>query len=168
MRYAIINNGVVENVAVAESPIDENWIECDGLVQAGWLYSAESSFTAPPEPEKPNRVRITGLTKGGVDQIAVARRIIITEGTALGVTARFETAAGDLIQLTDSFAVPIYQVGGIVDQSVGANFIDGIAQLMVTFSKSGEYVVNEQGLNMHLPEGSKLSFDDLFISVIKS
>lgn len=85
----------------------------------------------------------------------------------LGVTARFETESGELIQLNDVFAVPIYQVGGVVDQSVGANFIDGIAQLMVTFSKSGEYVVNEHGLNMHLPEGSKLSFDDLYISVIR-
>ena len=45
MKYAIIENGVVVNVAVADEPLDENWVE---TVTAGpqWTYS-NGVFSAP-------------------------------------------------------------------------------------------------------------------------
>jgi hypothetical protein len=112
-----------------------------------------------------NRVKITGLMQGGVTPVPVARRVSVPQNGSLGVTARLETADGQLIPLTDSFNVPIFQVGGIVEKTVRANFVDGITQLLVNFPKSGEYVVTQEGLNLHLPEESKLDFENLFISV---
>lgn len=149
-----------------------NWVQCEFEdIAEGQFYRKEyngrSVETYKPRLQvAPNRVRITGLTKNGVEQLNLSQRVVISKGTSLGVTARFETAEGVLIPLTDFFGVPIYQLGGTVDQTVGANFVDGTAQLMVEFPHSGEYVVNEQGLNLHLPEDQKLSFDTLYISVL--
>jgi hypothetical protein len=49
-RYAIIADGKVANVAVAESPLAENWIEAPAQVAPGWFYDG-ASFTPPPPPE---------------------------------------------------------------------------------------------------------------------
>ncbi len=38
MRYAIIENGRVANVANAEYPLADNWIEDDGTAQIGGIY----------------------------------------------------------------------------------------------------------------------------------
>jgi hypothetical protein len=50
MRYAIIENGAVANVAVAESPLAQNWVEAPAQVGPGWLYDW-SEFSPPPPPE---------------------------------------------------------------------------------------------------------------------
>ncbi|WRH62028.1 MAG: hypothetical protein RSE12_16900 [Fuscovulum sp.] len=51
MRYAIIENGIVANIALADAPLAENWIELpeDSEAQIGWTY-ARKKFTAPPPP----------------------------------------------------------------------------------------------------------------------
>ena len=54
MKYAIIENGVVANVVVAEADYaaEQGWIECDAI-GPGWKYDG-STFTAPdpiPEPQ---------------------------------------------------------------------------------------------------------------------
>jgi len=46
-NYAIVENGVVVNVAVSESALFPNWIQSD-VAQIGWTYDG-SSFT-PPTP----------------------------------------------------------------------------------------------------------------------
>lgn len=50
-RYAIIEAGVVANVARAAEPLGENWIELDpgSAVGPGWLYDGEA-FAAPEAP----------------------------------------------------------------------------------------------------------------------
>lgn len=53
MRYAIIENGVVVNVVVAdvEFASQQGWIECPEA-GPGWLYDGQT-FTAPPPPPAP-------------------------------------------------------------------------------------------------------------------
>lgn len=46
-KYAIIENGVVTNVALAEAPIADNWIETD-RAGPGWLYQDGEFLPAPP------------------------------------------------------------------------------------------------------------------------
>jgi hypothetical protein len=48
MRYAIIDNGVVTNVVVADSAFGDNWVAIEGG-GVGWLYDG-STFTPPPTP----------------------------------------------------------------------------------------------------------------------
>jgi hypothetical protein len=51
MRYAIIENGVVVNVAIAEADYaaEQGWIECPDA-GPGWTY-ANGVFAAPTEQE---------------------------------------------------------------------------------------------------------------------
>jgi hypothetical protein len=51
MKYAIIENGVVVNLAIADQPLAENWIEFDGAVNIGDLYDGEA-FNPPPPVQK--------------------------------------------------------------------------------------------------------------------
>jgi len=48
MKYAIIELGRVVNVAIADSPMGDNWIE-DEAAGIGWTYS-NGVFTAPVAP----------------------------------------------------------------------------------------------------------------------
>lgn len=50
MNYAIIENGTVANIAVANEPLAENWVEA-GSAQIGWAYDGEAFTPPPPEPE---------------------------------------------------------------------------------------------------------------------
>lgn len=62
MRYAIIENGVVINVAYVEDAqfaADQGWLACEATVQPGDLYDG-TAFTrpepvAPVEPPKPTK-----------------------------------------------------------------------------------------------------------------
>jgi hypothetical protein len=49
MRVAVVENGVVTNVIVANEPTEPNWVECGDEVGIGWLYDG-TEFTAPPPP----------------------------------------------------------------------------------------------------------------------
>jgi hypothetical protein len=47
--YAIIVGGKVSNTAIADAPVDENWILLDGMIPfpgVGWSYDG-STFTSP-------------------------------------------------------------------------------------------------------------------------
>ena len=50
MRYAIIENNIVTNIAVADEPLADNWFEARGC-EIGDIWDGES-FTAPPISEK--------------------------------------------------------------------------------------------------------------------
>lgn len=163
-KYAIIENGVVVNIAVSESAQDENWIESENA-GIGWLYDGEV-FSAPPDNRR-HQVKITGLMKNGITPMPLSSRAIINQRESLGVTARFQTANGELLLINDTFGMPIYQLGGVVDQTVAVQFYDGTAQILVDFEKSGEYVVTADGLNLHLPDSQKLDFETFYISVLK-
>jgi hypothetical protein len=166
MNYAIIENGKVENVAESESALYPNWIYIgDQPVGIGWLYDG-SSFSAPPDSRR-HQVKITGIMKNGITPIPLSNRAVINKSESLGVTARFQTADGELLLINDTFGMPIYQLGGIVEQTIGVQFIDGTAQMLVDFEKSGEYVVTSEGLNLHLPNDQKLDFETFYISVLK-
>ncbi|WP_295038249.1 hypothetical protein [Sulfitobacter sp.] len=50
MNFAIIESGKVANLAVADEPLAENWIEA-GAAQIGWHYDGENFTPPPPEPD---------------------------------------------------------------------------------------------------------------------
>lgn len=160
-RYAIVEDGKVGNVTIAESPLFENWIQSD-TAQIGWLYDGQN-FTAPP-PEQPKpKVVIVGLSVGG-NAVALSSRIIISAGQSLSVTAR-SMAGNTVLPVTDTFAMPISRVRGDVDQTVRVDFVNGEANFAVSFPRSGEYAVLPEWLNMHLPVDQQLEFEPFYISV---
>jgi hypothetical protein len=56
MRFAIVENGVVTNVVVAEEALGDNWVQTN---QAGpnWLYDGLSFSPPPPIPPTADEVR---------------------------------------------------------------------------------------------------------------
>jgi len=49
MRYAIIENGIVVNIAEAEAPLGADWIADDGNARIGGSWDG-SAFHPPPPP----------------------------------------------------------------------------------------------------------------------
>lgn len=160
-RYAIIQNGIVINTVTADEPQDIDWIE-SGSAMIGDLYDGEQ-FTAP-EPQQVVEVVITGLAINGTQQISLRNRVVLSAGQSLGVTAQIRLG-GQVLQITDSFAVPISRVRGDVDQTVDVQFVNGAAAFAVQFPRSGEYAVLPEWLNMHLPADQQMAFEPFYISV---
>lgn len=160
-RYAVIKDGAVVNMVVADDPQSHDWVPA-GSAAIGWLYDGEQ-FTAPPTHEQPEVV-ITGLAINGTQQINLARRVVISAGQSLGVTAQIRRG-GQVLQITDSFAVPVSRVRGDVDQTIDVQFINGAAAFIVQFPRSGEYAVLPEWLNMHLPADQQMAFEPFYISV---
>jgi hypothetical protein len=52
MKFAIIENGVVSNVVVADAPLESNWVETE-QAGPGWLY--DGSTFSPPPPVVPTK-----------------------------------------------------------------------------------------------------------------
>jgi hypothetical protein len=52
MKFAIIENGVVSNVVVADAPLESDWVETD-QAGPGWLY--DGSTFLPPPPVVPTK-----------------------------------------------------------------------------------------------------------------
>lgn len=50
MNYAIIENGIVVNMAVADAPLEVNWVLAPEGVAIGWTYDS-MAFTPPAQPE---------------------------------------------------------------------------------------------------------------------
>ncbi len=49
MRFAVIKNGVVSNVVLANAATTSNWVQTD-VAGIGWTY-VNGQFIAPQEPE---------------------------------------------------------------------------------------------------------------------
>lgn len=52
MKFAIIENGVVSNVVIADAPLESNWIETE-QAGPGWLY--QNGEFLPPPPVVPTK-----------------------------------------------------------------------------------------------------------------
>lgn len=57
MRYAIIDGGVVRNIAIADNPQSTNWIESD-VASVGWGY-VDGAFVEATPPTAPVNKRMT-------------------------------------------------------------------------------------------------------------
>lgn len=55
MKYAIIENGKVINIAIADAPMGPNWVQND-TAGIGWSYNG-TVFTAPVQPPAPVQPR---------------------------------------------------------------------------------------------------------------
>jgi hypothetical protein len=74
MRYAIVENGKVTNVATSESALEPNWYRSDDA-QIGWSFDGVN-FAPPPAPVKtPEEVKeeITADVQARLDAFAQSR-----------------------------------------------------------------------------------------------
>lgn len=165
MRYSIVVDGVVINTAVADEPLSDNWVQSD-TANIGWLYDGED-FTPPSAPAEPVRVLITGLSINGTQQITPRSRVVLRAGQSLGVVAETRQG-GQVVPVTDSFALPIGRVNGAVETTERAEFIGGIANMLIPFPSAGEFEVTQALLNLYLPLEQQMLFDTFNISVTRT
>lgn len=55
-RYAIIENGIVANIALADGPLADNWIEATDAAQIGGAYDGTFHPAPPPVPVVPQTI----------------------------------------------------------------------------------------------------------------
>lgn len=76
MKYAIVINGSVANLAKSDYPLESNWIEAGDFVDIGDLWDGQS-FSKPQDPGKsPEEVEaeIVAATQKRLDDFAVTRK----------------------------------------------------------------------------------------------
>lgn len=102
MRYAIVENGKIANVAVADSSFAQaqGWIECPAGADIGWLID-EHGNASPPPPD------LEGMAK----QVRLARDILLTQTDW--------TQAADVPQATKDKWAPYRQALRDVPQQPG-------------------------------------------------
>ena len=99
-RFAIINNSQVENIALADAPITEFWIDLANVTPSpaiGWTY-ANGVFTAPPAPEpipKPANPPI-------LSPYRFKRRMTAQERVAIRTAASTNAAIYDYMDMLDT------------------------------------------------------------------
>jgi hypothetical protein len=75
MKYAIIEGGIVVNIALADAPLAENWIEATADAQIGGAYDGQFHPAPPPPPPTPEEIQaeIVVATQNRLDAFARTR-----------------------------------------------------------------------------------------------
>lgn len=55
MKFAVVENGIVTNMVIADAALEANWVQSDEA-GIGWLYDG-SAFSAPPPYVPPKEVQ---------------------------------------------------------------------------------------------------------------
>lgn len=146
MRVAIIEDGVVANVILADSATDFGGVECPDAVSPGWAYDGET-FSAPvmPEPsqvdlaayaaQKRWEVETGGITVGGMPVATDDRSKIMIIGAR--VKADADPAFTTQWKASDGFvtidAATIIGISNAVLAHVDACFeVEGVVQTAIT------------------------------------
>lgn len=70
MRYAIIEDGKVVNMAASDAPLEDNWVFAEDSVDIGYLYNG-SEFIPPPAPA-PDPVALAAQARAKRDSLLSA------------------------------------------------------------------------------------------------
>lgn len=75
MKYAIIENGVVVNLAKSDAPLGGNWVVAEGMVNTGDLWDGEVFTPAPVPAKAPEALQaeIVAATQNRLDDFARTR-----------------------------------------------------------------------------------------------
>jgi len=93
MHYAIIENGVVVNVALADSPIDQHWIATE-VAGIGWTWDGQNFF-APSVPAAAPTVR-------DLTPVQYLKRFTQAERIAIRAAAASNPVVNDYLQLMNA------------------------------------------------------------------
>ncbi len=109
MRFAIIENGVVVNVAASETALADNWIESDAA-QIGDVYDGEAFTPGQPDPAQV-QASIVQATQQRLDDFARTRSYdgILSACTyATSTVPKFATEGQYAVQARDATWAALY------------------------------------------------------------
>lgn len=93
------------------------------------------------------------------------KRAIVSQGGELTVDIEAQDSEGNLLDLTDSFAIPVGKVGSGNYTTLLVEFVGGKATRSYIWSDAGEFEITSAMINMYLEESNKLDFDGFNITV---
>lgn len=124
-KFAVIENGVVTNIVIADSPMFDNWIDANGC-SIGDLWDGVSFIPAQPEPAKvPQSVtmrqaRLALLQAGKLSTVNAA---IAAMGGAQGEAARIEWEFSNEVQRGQPLVAALAPVLGMTSEQLDQLFI---------------------------------------------
>lgn len=134
MRYAIIENSLVVNVAESDEPLAENWIESP-VAAIGWGY-VEDAFVPPdpvvidpPEPVVPAEItmRQARLVLNAAGYITTINAAIAAMPSPQKEQAAIEWEYSNTVQRHNGFVSALGPALGLTEAQIDAMFIAGAA-----------------------------------------
>lgn len=104
---------------------------------------------------KPNNIVITSHDK----------RALVMKGDDLTVDIEIQDSEGNLLDVNDSFAIPVGKVGAGNYTTLLVEFVSGKAARSYTWNDAGEFEITSAMINMHLDESTKFDFEGFNITV---
>ena len=140
--------------------VNDEWVECSESdlshgdkfkrVSKGSILISYWGVTPPN-----NKIVITSHDK----------RAVVAQGGELTVDIEIQDNDGNLLDVTDNFAMPVGKVGMGNYTTLMIPFINGEASRSYAWNDAGEFEITSAMINMHLDESSKLDFDGFNITV---
>ncbi len=93
------------------------------------------------------------------------RRAIVMQGDELTVDIEIQDGEGNLLDVTDNFAIPVGKVGAGNYTTLLLQFAGGKATRSYTWNDAGEFEITKAMINMHLGESEKFDFDGFNVTV---
>lgn len=142
--------------------VNLEWVECEKLeLSAGDRYASidkngtrVESFWAGEKP-KPNKIVITSHNN----------RAIVMQGDELTVDVEMQDSDGNLLDVTDSFAIPVGKVGAGNYTTLLMQFVNGKCSRSYMWQDAGEFEITQSMINMHLDESERFDFNGFNITV---
>lgn len=141
--------------------VNGNWEECDkSVLTHGEKFKRIAKSGAQLtsfwlEEKEPNKIVI----------VSHDSRALVMKGDELTVDIEMQDGEGSLLDVTDSFAIPVGKVGAGNYTTLLVEFVGGKASRTYTWNDAGEFEITSAMVNMHLDQSSKFDFDGFNITV---
>lgn len=113
-KFAIVEDGVVVNAAVADAPLEPNWIETD-VPRIGWLWDGQTFSEPPPPVKSPEQLQaeIVAATQARLDAFAKTRNYdgILSAATyATSTVTKFAAEGQYAVEARDATWAKLYEM----------------------------------------------------------
>lgn len=136
--------------------LNGEWVEGNPSAgEAYRVYDSRGGFILKQKPDKNNKIVVTSHSG----------RAIVMQGKDLTVDIEMHDSKGNLLDITDNFAIPVGKVGAGNYTTLLLQFINGKATRSYTWNDAGEFEITQDMINMHLDESSKFDFKGFNITV---
>lgn len=120
MKYAIVENGIVTNLALADAPLAENWIEATDEAQIGGAWDGQEFSPAPQPVKSPEELQaeIVAATQKRLDDFARTRSYdgILSACTyATSTVEKFKAEGQYCVEARDATWAKLYEILGEVE-----------------------------------------------------
>lgn len=130
MKYAIVEDGKVVNLAVADAPLEANWIAFDDAVNIGDLWDGQTFTPGPaPQPAVPSSItpRQARLALLGAGMLATVEGAFAQLPEPQKTAASIEWEYATSIERTSPLVSQFGPMLGLTEQQIDALFIQGAA-----------------------------------------